>query len=87
MTFLGEEGSDGGGLSREFFRLVAAHSSKYLEATGCFKHNSLALKVVVNYVVAEVATVRQENPANNVATIHNKNMIQHVIIHFISFFL
>lgn len=48
VEFLGEQGSDTGGLTREFFRLVAYHtSSRYMENTGCFKHNSVALQVTV----------------------------------------
>ena len=45
VLFLGEDGSDGGGLTREFFRLIACHVSKYIEASGCFKHDSVALQV------------------------------------------
>lgn len=44
---MGENGSDSGGLTREFFRLLSYHASlKYMEPTGCFKHNSLALQVI-----------------------------------------
>lgn len=43
---MGEAGSDTGGLTREFFRLFArAMASHYLEETGCFKHNAVALQV------------------------------------------
>ena len=45
VEFLGEQGSDTGGLTREFFRLVGYHATKYLEPSGCFKHNSVALQV------------------------------------------
>ena len=49
VEFLGEQGSDTGGLTREFFRLVAYYtSSRYMENTGCFKHNSVALQVTYN---------------------------------------
>ena len=40
--FLGEQGSDTGGLTREFLRLVGQHATK---PSGCFKHNSVALQV------------------------------------------
>ena len=49
VTFVGEDGSDGGGLTREFFTLVGRHLEKYIESTGCFKHNSLALQVHIIY--------------------------------------
>ena len=43
---MGEEGSDTGGLTREFFRLIAYNmKSKYLEKTGCFQHNAIAYQV------------------------------------------
>lgn len=44
---MGEQGTDGGGLTREFFTLVTRHCSRYMESTGCFKHNSLALQVIM----------------------------------------
>lgn len=35
-------------LPETFFRLVAFHASaRYMETTGCFKHNSLALQVLL----------------------------------------
>ena len=40
VTFVGEEGSDGGGLTREFFTLLSRHCSKYIEPTGCFKQSA-----------------------------------------------
>ena len=47
---MGEQGSDTGGLTREFFRLVGLHASiKYMEPTGCFKHNSVAL--IYRYII------------------------------------
>ena len=47
MVFIGELGADGGGLTREFFRLIAsAISSKYME-NGCFRHNAIAYQVCV----------------------------------------
>ena len=46
VVFVGEEGSDTGGLTREFFRLIAYNmKSKYLEKTGCFQHNAIAYQV------------------------------------------
>ena len=42
--FVVEERTDGAGLTREIFTLLARHSVKYIEPTGCFKHNSLALQ-------------------------------------------
>ena len=46
VELFGEQGTDTGGLTREFFRLVGYHISiKYLEPTGYFKHNSLAYQV------------------------------------------
>ena len=48
VEFLGEQGSDTGGLTREFFDLVGYHASaKYFEPTGCFKHNSVAFQVSI----------------------------------------
>lgn len=45
MVFIGEDGSDGGGLTREFFRLISCSiSSKYME-NGCFRHNAIAYQV------------------------------------------
>jgi len=45
-VFVGEDGIDTGGLTREFFRLLAASfSAKYLDATGCFKQNAIAYQV------------------------------------------
>ena len=46
MVFVGEDGIDTGGLTREFFRLIAASfSQKYLDSTGCFKRNAIAFQV------------------------------------------
>ena len=48
--FVGEDGIDTGGLTREFFRLIAASfSQKYLYSTGCFKRNAIAYQVSVFY--------------------------------------
>ena len=47
---MGEKGSDSGGLTREFFTLMARYFAKYIEPTGCFKHNSLALQVIMGIV-------------------------------------
>ena len=43
MEFVGENGSDTGGLTREFFTVLV--SPKYIDSRGCFKHNSIALQV------------------------------------------
>ena len=43
--FVGEAGSDVGGLTREFFRLIKYDMSIYIDSTGSLKHNSLALQV------------------------------------------
>ena len=46
MSFVGEDGADTGGLTWEFFRLVGyGVSSKYLELTGCFRHDAVAYQV------------------------------------------
>ena len=50
---MGEAGTDTGGLRREFFRLLTRSLSEtYLNATGGFQHNSVALQVhiVIFYV-------------------------------------
>ena len=53
VYFLGVNGSDGGGLTREFFSLMARHFTKYIEQTGCFKHNSLALHVMFGNTIRQ----------------------------------
>ena len=46
VEFLGEQGTDTGGLTREFYRLIGYHASlKYFENTGCLKHNLIAFQV------------------------------------------
>ncbi len=46
MEFVGEEGSDTGGLTREYFTLIAKSlCPKYMDDKGCFNHNSIALQV------------------------------------------
>ena len=46
MIFVGEQGSDGGGLTREFFKLISSSiTSKYMDSTGCFMHNAVAYQV------------------------------------------
>jgi hypothetical protein len=46
VEFAGENGSDSGGLSREFFTVIARDASRtFLEVTGVFRHNVAALKV------------------------------------------
>ncbi|XP_019853033.1 PREDICTED: uncharacterized protein LOC109582636 [Amphimedon queenslandica] len=44
VVFVGEEGSDLGGLTREFFRLLSHDISSYIDCTGCFTHDSLAFQ-------------------------------------------
>lgn len=53
VTFLGENGTDGG-LTREFFTILCRLYSKYIEPTGCLKHNSFALKVSYCYFVTTI---------------------------------
>ena len=49
MIFISEEGHDTGGLTREFFRLIAyTISTKYLDSAGCFKHDAIAYQVINN---------------------------------------
>lgn len=52
VEFLGEDGSDTGGLRCEFFTLAFKEFSfKYLEGRGSFKHNAVAYQVIaVDYV-------------------------------------
>lgn len=46
VEFVGEVGSDTGGLKREFFCLLTRSLSEtYLYASGSFQHNSVALQV------------------------------------------
>lgn len=46
--FVGEEGVDTGGLTREFFRIICdSIRSRYLESTGCFRHNATAYQVAI----------------------------------------
>ena len=45
LVFVGENGADGGGLTREFFRLVSYSTSmKYIDS-GCLRHNSIDYQV------------------------------------------
>jgi hypothetical protein len=44
VEFIGEFGTDAGGLKREFFSIFKHGMSAYMEETGCFKHNSVAYK-------------------------------------------
>ena len=46
MEFLGEEGQDTGGLTREFFTLVSKDVAGEYMACGTFRHNSVALQVI-----------------------------------------
>ncbi len=45
VTFVGEEGADIGGPTREFFRLCKLNMSKYLNETGCFIHDAVSFQV------------------------------------------
>lgn len=46
VSFIGEDGQDNGGLTREFFSLIAREIlERYMESTGIFRHNALALQV------------------------------------------
>ena len=48
---MGEVGTDTGGLSREFFRLLRNEvSGVYFNSAGGFQHNSLALQVYSEWV-------------------------------------
>ncbi len=47
VVFCDENGSDTGGLTREFIRLVSyAMNAKYMTSTGCFQHKALAYQVL-----------------------------------------
>ncbi len=49
VSFIGEDGMDGGGLTREFFTLLIKDLSRiYLEVTGIFRHDALALQVRIS---------------------------------------
>jgi hypothetical protein len=58
VEFVGEEGIDGGGLTREFFRILFRQfSSVYLDSTGCFKHNSVALQDGLYFCLGQLASM------------------------------
>ena len=47
MDFVAEDGEDTGGITREFFRLLASEiQRKYFSETGCMKHNIVAFQVI-----------------------------------------
>ena len=49
MEFVGECGSDTGGLTRELFRLFAKEmAATYIEPTGCFKQCYSASGIIMN---------------------------------------
>lgn len=54
VSFIGENGTDGGGLTREFFTIFGKDlARKYIETTGTFRHNAMALQArlfVINYI-------------------------------------
>lgn len=52
MSFIGESGADGGGLTREFFTIFGKDILNYFEYTGTFQHNAVALQV--RHVVKEL---------------------------------
>ncbi len=46
---------DTGGLTREFFRLVFQEvARRYLESSGCFSHNAVALQVLIDMVYVQL---------------------------------
>ena len=46
VSFIGEDGDDSGGLTRKFFTLLPKEIlNKYMEPTGVFQHNAVALQV------------------------------------------
>lgn len=52
MEFIGEYGTDTGGLTREFFILVGyVINFKYLDSAGAFLHNAVALQVWLNLII------------------------------------
>jgi hypothetical protein len=58
VVFVGEEGSDTGGLTREFFRLVSyALKSRYITATGCFRHDAVAYQDSVYFRLGLLAAM------------------------------
>ena len=49
MEFIGEDGVDTGGLTREYFMLIRnSIAARYLEACGVFRHNATAYQVKSN---------------------------------------
>ena len=59
VEFIGEEGVDSGGLTREFFQILFQQiASVYLDSTGCFKHNAVAFQVSDGHTLQ---TLRQNN--------------------------
>ena len=52
VEFVGEIGSDTGGLTREFFSLVSKDlCPHYITQEGCLRHNSLDLQVCVTSMI------------------------------------
>jgi len=65
VEFAGEDGSDTGGLRREFFCLLTKGvAGAYLNATGAFQHNSVALQVQAHSCT--VWCTCPESPRHNV---------------------
>ena len=52
VEFLGEEGNDTGGLTREFFCIIERDVIRQYIDVGTFKHNSVALQVTFNSLSA-----------------------------------
>ena len=52
VEFLGEEGNDMGGLTREFFCIIEKDMIRQYIDVGTFKHNSVALQVTFNSLSA-----------------------------------
>ena len=53
VEFFGEQKYDTGGLTHEFFQLVGYYAAvKYLEQTGCFKHNQWLFRCNSMIVIA-----------------------------------
>ena len=52
VEFVGEAGCDTGGLTREFFTLLAKDVTKVYMDCGTFKHNSVALQVMCIHQVS-----------------------------------
>ena len=55
VSFIGEDGDDSGGLTREFFTLLPKEIlNQFMEPTGVFRHNAVALQVKLVYRVEKL---------------------------------